>query len=187
VGVWLSPVLVVLRSHRLLTPHRRRSTIRRQSGGGPCTFRRHADRLISSRHCQRGNLCPQGFHPRRTGPACAYAIRHRCGGRGRWPRAASTVCPGPRGIWGGDLAESADAGRWDTFPLGPDGRPCEGCLPEPFSRTHERSVRSPASSTATNNPTNGTAIAPTTGPPPATITDAAVNAMLTPAPAAVPR
>jgi hypothetical protein len=79
--------------------------------GGPCTFRLHADHLIPSRHCQRRNLCPQGFHTCRTGPACAYAMRHRCGDRGRWLRAASTVCPGPRGICGGELAESADAGR----------------------------------------------------------------------------
>jgi hypothetical protein len=37
----LSPVLVALRKHRSLMPQRRRITIRRQSGGGICTFHDH--------------------------------------------------------------------------------------------------------------------------------------------------
>ena len=37
----LSPVFVALRSDRALMPYRRRMTIRRQSGGGLCSFRGH--------------------------------------------------------------------------------------------------------------------------------------------------
>jgi hypothetical protein len=71
--------------------------------------------------------------------------------------------------------------------LAPGGGPGESRLLEPLSRTHERSVRSPASNTATKEPIKGTTTNPTTGLPPAAVTSAAVNAMPAPAPAAVPR
>ena len=118
-----------------------------------------------------------------SGPRGRDQVNRGCS---RWLRPASAVCPGRRRICRNRWAESGGARRPEAWPSVFVGAPCEARLVEPLSRTHERSVRSPASNTATKTPTKGTAMKPAIGLPPITA-NVAVKAMLTPAPTAVPR
>jgi hypothetical protein len=63
----LLPEFVALRSQPPLTPYRRRTTICRQSGGGPCTFAGHPPKWLMAR--QRRAARPAGNHVACTGRA----------------------------------------------------------------------------------------------------------------------
>jgi hypothetical protein len=65
----LLPELVAQRSQPPLTPYRRRTTIWRQSGGGPCTFGGHPSPQSGRWRDGEGAARPAGNHVARAGLA----------------------------------------------------------------------------------------------------------------------